>query len=268
MNPHSGIHYWTGDPNVTLRGDMGVFTTAARDPIFYAHHSNVDRLWELWKSIPGGRRTDPTDPDFLDAEFLFYDENANLVKVKARDALDMKKLGVKYKKAEKGDDLWLNFSPLPASNGSQVAYAKAHGALEINPASSYTKSNPIYLGSNLTALLKRPSEKKPNGLDEVLVIQGLEVVREAYVHLQVFINLPQANTTTPIYSAEYVGSSNIVPTPGNSKHLITNIMLEIGDNIKRIGIQDQEWVVITILVQSEAPNSGSVTIQGMEIAYR
>eukprot|EP00250_Pteridium_aquilinum_P015293 c22500_g2_i1 orf=238-1230(+) len=40
---HNGIHFWTGDPSQPLLQDMGTFTTASRDPIFYGHHSNVDR---------------------------------------------------------------------------------------------------------------------------------------------------------------------------------------------------------------------------------
>ncbi|KAI5076538.1 hypothetical protein GOP47_0008603 [Adiantum capillus-veneris] len=269
LNAHGGIHYWTGDPRATLRGDMGVFTTAARDPIFYAHHTNVDRLWEVWKSIPGGRRTNPIDKDFLDAEFLFFDENSNLVKVKVRDALDYEKLGIEYKKAHKGDNQWLNFEPLPVSQGSQVEYARMQGAKEMVPFDKQSLDSPKYeLGLNFTALVQRPQSEKGDDEEEVLCIQGLEVTQDTFVHLQVFLNLPQANASTPIVSAEYLGSTNLVPMPAHSKHLTTNVILEIGDNIKRIGLQKDEWVVITILVQTDDPMSASsITIRGMSIQY-
>jgi tyrosinase len=39
---HNQVHGWVG-------GTMGVIATAAYDPIFWAHHTMVDRLWALWQ---------------------------------------------------------------------------------------------------------------------------------------------------------------------------------------------------------------------------
>ena len=55
VGPHGYVHMSVGGAN----GDMGNLETAAGDPIFYAHHSNVDRLWysgRRWPatSIPPG----------------------------------------------------------------------------------------------------------------------------------------------------------------------------------------------------------------------
>ncbi|EMS49290.1 Polyphenol oxidase A1, chloroplastic [Triticum urartu] len=43
---HTAVHIWVG-------GDMGVLGTAGRDPVFYSHHANVDRLWHLWTTTLG-----------------------------------------------------------------------------------------------------------------------------------------------------------------------------------------------------------------------
>lgn len=93
--PHNPVHIWTGDPTQPNREDMGNFYSAARDSIFFAHHSNIDRMWNIWKTL-GGRRQDITDSDYLDASFVFYDENAQLVRVKVRDCLDPTNLGYTY----------------------------------------------------------------------------------------------------------------------------------------------------------------------------
>ncbi|KAM2703642.1 hypothetical protein EV2_005210 [Malus domestica] len=69
---------------------MDNFYYTGRDPLFYAHHCNVDRIWNIWKTL-GRKCKDPTDIDWLDAEFLFYDENAELVSCKIQDSIHPEK---------------------------------------------------------------------------------------------------------------------------------------------------------------------------------
>lgn len=45
----------------------------------------MDRIWNIWKTVPEGIRGDFTDEDWLESSFLFYDENNNLVRVKVKD---------------------------------------------------------------------------------------------------------------------------------------------------------------------------------------
>ncbi|KAL6651414.1 hypothetical protein ACP70R_010339 [Stipagrostis hirtigluma subsp. patula] len=94
--PHGPVHEWTGDPRQPNGEDMGEIYSAARDPIFYAHHGNVDRLWNVWKGLRPGVNTDFADRDYLDASFLFYDEEARLVRVRVRDCLDTDALRYTY----------------------------------------------------------------------------------------------------------------------------------------------------------------------------
>lgn len=68
-NIHNLIHNFSGglNPNAQLSGepasgDMVSPGTTARDPIFWGHHSNVDRLWAEWQGLhPGVDPDDPTD---------------------------------------------------------------------------------------------------------------------------------------------------------------------------------------------------------------
>ena len=68
-------------------------------------------MWSDWKTLRGKRR-DFTDPDWLDAGFLFYDENAQLIRVKVRESLDTKKLGYVYQDVDV-DIPWLKSKPTP-----------------------------------------------------------------------------------------------------------------------------------------------------------
>jgi tyrosinase len=45
---HNGVHVWVG-------GTMSDIATAAYDPVFWAHHTMIDRVWRLWQlSHPQG----------------------------------------------------------------------------------------------------------------------------------------------------------------------------------------------------------------------
>ena len=93
-SPHGTVHVFTGNPNAANPfDDMGNLDRAALDPLFYAHHANMDRLWQVWKTAGGrGNRVDISDRDYLNSQFVFYDENKKLVSIKVSDVLDLNKL--------------------------------------------------------------------------------------------------------------------------------------------------------------------------------
>jgi tyrosinase len=64
--PHDWVHGLVGggDPDdPSLPGLMSDPDTAALDPIFWLHHANIDRLWEIWN------REDPSHDDPTDAQW-------------------------------------------------------------------------------------------------------------------------------------------------------------------------------------------------------
>ena len=68
--PHNNVH-------VNVGGLMGSIQTAAEDPIFFLHHANVDRLWDLWLT-KGPLQSDPTtDAAWGSQVFGFFDELGN-----------------------------------------------------------------------------------------------------------------------------------------------------------------------------------------------
>jgi polyphenol oxidase len=48
-------------------------------------------MWTIWKTL-GGKRKDFKDPDWLNSNFIFHDENAQPVRVYVKDCLETKKL--------------------------------------------------------------------------------------------------------------------------------------------------------------------------------
>jgi tyrosinase len=65
--PHDFVHGLVGggDPQSGLPGLMSDPDLAGLDPIFWLHHANIDRLWQVWRDNPA-THVDPTDPNWLD----------------------------------------------------------------------------------------------------------------------------------------------------------------------------------------------------------
>lgn len=58
---HSVIHTSVG---TEIGADMGMQQTAARDPLFWLHHANVDRLWTIWVKEHQQKSKAPAVPDY------------------------------------------------------------------------------------------------------------------------------------------------------------------------------------------------------------
>jgi len=80
LTPHNAVHNaiggWMGDPR-----------TAAQDPIFWLHHANIDRYWNVW--LKQGGRSDPTNnTTWRNKVFTFFNENGAQVTMTACDILN------------------------------------------------------------------------------------------------------------------------------------------------------------------------------------
>lgn len=80
---HDQVHGW-------VSGDMGVVATAAFDPIFWAHHAMIDRIWWLWQVRNGNADIPTALLDVVLAPFNF----------KVRDVLNVNDLGYDYAAAQ------------------------------------------------------------------------------------------------------------------------------------------------------------------------
>lgn len=264
--PHGPIHIWCGDNTQPNFEDMGNFYSAGRDPLFYAHHSNVDRMWSVWKTL-GGRRTDFTDSDWLDSAFLFYDENANLVRVKVRDCLDTKKLGYEYQNV---DIPWLNTRPTPRRVASKVASSAgvARAAETKNKRVLTNVRFPLVLSNAVSFEVARPktsrTKKEKEDEEEVLVIENIEFDRDKMIKFDVYINDEDDVIIGPD-NTEFAGS--FVNVPHKHKHgkkMTTCLRLGLTDLLEELDVEGDDSVVVTLVPKY---GKGQAKIGGVKIEF-
>jgi tyrosinase len=77
---HDTLHVWVG-------GTMGQVDWAAYDPLFFAHHANIDRAWRIWQAAHPG--ANPPD-SILDVSL----QTDPAIKVQA--TLEVHQLGYEY----------------------------------------------------------------------------------------------------------------------------------------------------------------------------
>jgi tyrosinase len=93
--PHDLVHTDIGGRG----GLMSSPDTAALDPVFWIHHANIDRLWEVWRARDNGNKN-PTANGWLngpaDRAFAMFDGAGHDVLCTPGAILDTKKLGYEY----------------------------------------------------------------------------------------------------------------------------------------------------------------------------
>ena len=189
-SPHGPVHIWTGDPTMqTISPDMGVLAYAARDPIFFAHHSNIDRIWDVWLN-QGGGRMNPQESAWGMETFNFYDQNspAQWVSMAISDTVDH---GGSLRYVYQG-------TPNPAAQAGPANQVLAMRSLDVTPQSKekITLPVPAEMAVNAAPLGKRVW---------VLNIHGIEIPADQQAFLRVFVEKPDADVKTPVSSPNFVG---------------------------------------------------------------
>ena len=199
--PHGNVHLWTGYPpqpsnpnnGVISCSDMGVLATAAFDPIFFAHHANIDRLWDVWINTPAQPpHTNPStifgqlDPLWANQVFYFYDENKAYRSIKISDVV---------------------------SDSGQLHYTYADGRSccgPIPPAQASKAITPMTTEALTVTAGTRKKDMTPRTLYR-LHVNGVRFQEGVAAKVRVFIEFPAATPATPTSDPHYLGYFTIVP---------------------------------------------------------
>jgi polyphenol oxidase len=214
--PHGYVHLWTTDPTgLSGLADMGMLAAAAFDPVFFAHHANIDRLWSKWAAMEG--HANPSNDRWLNQQpFYFYDQAQTWVGILVNQVIDHEaSLSYRYQPPR-----WPPGAPAAAVRQPAAARTAQMEPLSAPLVMMDTGAAPRVLPPQPTTVqIAVPQEAKQRiaaanaaAAPLVLRIDGVEIPPDRSATVQVFVNRPEV--TTPAQGPEhgYVGTIVIVPS--------------------------------------------------------
>jgi polyphenol oxidase len=191
--PHGAVHIWSGDTSMQAANpDMGLLDTAAQDPLFFAHHSNIDRLWNVWLGAASTHKN-PTDTSWLTHKFTFWDERKRWVSITPADVINM------------SAKLRYTYGPAAAHPLLVMATPKV---LKLNFDPSKAIVIPDAVRKRVTAA---PTGMAPAAKLTVLRLEGIELPPSASGIYRIIANKPGATAAEVADTPNDLGYIAIVP---------------------------------------------------------
>lgn len=290
---HGNVHVLIGD-----RNNMGSVPWAARDPIFWLHHCNIDRLWASWNK---SGRSNPTSTSFRNTTFKFAGENGQEVVGKVSDMLSILKLGYAYSSYEQVPPCLQPSSTASAESASQTESVSS--AESVNPAESASPAESTRTARRVLASTRRvplASEsvgvqlKMPEALTATpeppfdrrirelapssrlyLVISGLQAAAAPGILYDVYL-APSEKTVAKPSVRHRVGTVNFFDAVSHGEHqqsLVNDerfVSFEVTGHVRRLLLEGRLKAepVITIVPAGEPAADAIPVVGAIELAHQ
>jgi tyrosinase len=231
--PHNQVH-------VTVGLDMQSYLSP-RDPIFWLHHCNIDRIWASWNAARNANSNDPGLADFVfsatqldrtgtvrTSQFLDSDGNAKSYKV--RDMNTINAMGYEYDRLENPPQTGFpaiarnlsrrnlsrntvrNELKRTASAGTAISTNLVVEQKRIDAIAEAGRAKQIFRIQNASALTI------PKIVTASLKVQGLRAPKNPLTTIRVFLNCAYLSLKTPINDPHYVASAAFFLADGHKNH--------------------------------------------------
>lgn len=287
--PHNLVHSDIG-------GIMGDPITAGLDPIFWLHHANIDRLWDVWVKS-GGARTNPTQNTWLSKSFAFHNAAAAAVTLKPSAVVDTTKVldGYVYQtQASAPVHAALKGMAVPTSSSKKAAQSLG-AASKLPPVLvSASVKTLVLTGAETRMSLSGPAPSKaaskkalaapmaaaitPLGAHELhgkrsfLNLEGVKGEGDLPV-FDVFVNLPKKHTakdlsmhqvgSMPVFGIQAASKASDTHT-GDGLHFVLDITPSI-DRLKAEGLWDPGQLDISFLPRQALKAKAKISVDRVSL---
>lgn len=238
--PHNVVHMAIGG---FFGGWMANPNCAARDPIFWVHHANIDRLWQVWLNQGGGRVNALDSTTWKDTTFTFFDVGGVERTFTACEILNM------------ATQLDYEYAGVPVHNvvlcDDEAPPATTPGGTPEEVVTMAEEERNVSLGTATTRVAVEVAQEAARTMvglaqdDDPLrvVIEGLNLVRPG-AYYQVYMNLPQGTEPDP-KGPYYLGNLALFAHPGGHPgdahaDTLSTRSFDISDNVRQLE-ERGEW---------------------------
>jgi len=276
--PHNNVHTFIG-------GTLGGFASAL-DPLFWMHHCMVDYCWAKWNNELGNNNTN--DMTWIDHENShFVDADGNAASDKAGITILMPLLSYQYEGSVIGS------SPAPSAVLTKADFDKLEKRLREGANIHFDIKQRLRLADKAAVTVARPfsKETKLSTEDFARIVNSDAVQERVFASIdfaqlpansdfsvRVFLNLPNANSTTPVSDPHYAGSFTFFGTQPSAPaagehvheprflvHLTTTIQrLRSSQELKEGTPLSLQLVPVPFADKFEQPNT-QLVLNGIEI---
>jgi tyrosinase len=199
-----------GTPHNTVHNDIGVFMpemNSPRDPIFFMHHGNIDRIWATWNALG---RANSSDPMWLDMNFQdnYIAPDGSTYSHAVNELLDTQPFGYTYDRmppkappmlraTRRDADMRALFNPKEAAQPQRIRVS--------NPAPA-TPGAPLSIPFPLrdeTLLRAPPPGAEAGGKEIVALISRIEL-SDAVQEIRVLVDHPAPSAQVPDTDPHFV----------------------------------------------------------------
>ena len=289
-------------PHNMVHNNIGGWMPSAaspRDPIFFMHHCNIDRIWAVWNSL--GNQNSP-DPLWNDMPFInnFLNTDGTPWSPKVSELYVPEDLGYTY-----GLDTQLSFAPTPNLVALQTglrALRATPGAANAPNAKSFTAappaqgvataakplSIPVNVDPNLVAAVAKrvpvgsggellnfrtAREQHATGTRAIAFIRNVAVTQSRYTEYRIFLGGEPVDAQTPTTDPRYVGSFGVIAHgKAGHTHADPSFAVDLTAPIQRVygaAPPTDGRITLQILPVSTQPNAqaGTAKPTRIEVAF-
>ena len=229
-SPHNNVHNQLGLP-------MRDRFLSPNDPVFWLHHSNMDRAWVRWLQVGGHQNpTSPSSNAWLNTPLPYFSQFAMFPLRLVREFLDVAALGYSY-----------------VEQRIEVAMKAGENRVTTSPSLDFS------------AALVPPA--RPNAVRPVQIrFEGIQPPRSSVLEVRVFLNAPDADAKTSLDDPRFVGMFTLYPPHaghGAADRTLT-LDLEATETVRALVAKEKgatKFPVTTVVVPSTQPG---VQVQAAE----
>ena len=218
---HSDIHMAVGNGT-----NMADTRTAARDPIFWLHHANIDRLLPVWLKMVTNHKANtnypewkPTDYRFPTAGWTLQQPTTTTPTITELALNSNEMLGYKYENTDPPAVPRAAVPPEPkvvsSASGGPLMMKEGREALSSRRSVEISDGGTVKLrikseaAPKFMALAKPEERKAPAAVSVVLTDVALAKLPTGVLSYDVFVNLPKSVTGTENFDEHYLGSISL-----------------------------------------------------------